>query len=461
MKYFVFALLIAFAAGAKAQNYTTPVTGLAYPVAFAFTPDGRIFVTEKEGRIKVFAIDGTAMGTLYNLSDSTDTYGELGLLGIEVDPSFSLNHYVYVYYIHRYPALDTLNTTNRHIRVVRFTENNNVGSNPTILLDIAPGNMAANHVGGNLHFSPTDLNNIYISIGEITVQANAQTLTNPFGKILRIGKDGSIPIDNPFYDDGDVAVGVDDRIWTYGHRNPFDFCFSPGGILYSTENGANAFDELNMIISGNNYGWPGCEGNYEQNSTVNPCNNSNFVGPMETWAAPVPALTGVMWYSNSLFPDLNNHLLVSDFNNGYLYNLTLGNAPLFDTVLTRTVILDLPSLTTLREGPDGFIYALSGVSGTNGVIYKISSPTGMQENAVIRTIKVYPNPANDMLLVDLKGMPAHTTEIYNNIGGMVMSHAVNGKELAEIDIATLPVGSYFVRILGKEGVIGTVKFIRE
>lgn len=368
----VFAV-VAFAGSLKAQyTTTTPITGLSNPVAFTFTPDGRILVTLKAGLIKIFNADGSAIGDFYSLTDSTFNDFERGLLGIDVDPNFATNHYVYAYYVHRYPNTNTYNTSQK-LRVVRFTEVNNVGTNPTIIFSHTPGYaLAGNHVGGNVHFRPSEPDKIYFTIGDLAVTSNGQLNDRPYGKFIRINTDGSIPTDNPFYDDGNPAVGNDDRIWTTGHRNPFDFCFSPvNDSLYSTENGLNTWDEMNIITQGKNYGWGTCEGYYLYGSTTNLCNNPAFTNPIQSWAAPLPAVTGIVHYTGCLMPEFKEHILVADNDNGYIYNLTMGNAPAYDTVLSRVQAFDVSGLTTLRQGPDGYLYALNGGYAPQGKLYKI------------------------------------------------------------------------------------------
>jgi glucose/arabinose dehydrogenase len=140
-------------------------------------------------------------------------------LGVELDPDFANNNYVYVFYNHTNFGAD-------RIRVFRFTETNGIGSNPTLIFEVSDNFSAGNHTGGNIHFRPSDPNHLYISIGDRAVTANAQDLTKWAGKMLRVHKSGSIPTDNPFYDDGNPATGNDDRIWSYGLRNTFDFTFS-------------------------------------------------------------------------------------------------------------------------------------------------------------------------------------------------------------------------------------------
>jgi hypothetical protein len=382
------------------QTYTTTniCTGNSMPVAFDFSGDGRIFMTLKgDGNIpaspgtaviKTYTNAGTFLATFYDLSDSVNSDFERGLLGITVDPDFATNHYVYCYYVH------ILNGSER-LRIARFTEAANVGTNPQIIfdLDITSYAIPGNHVGGNVHFRPSDPNHIYFTIGDLahnqTSAGNyAQMLNLPFGKTLRIGKDPisvgnptynvhsvggfgcNVPLDNPFYDDGNPSTGNCDIIWSYGHRNPFDFCFSPvSDSMYSSENGLNTWDEVNMIHRGGNYGWNTCEGFFLNTSTTSPCTLG--ILPMEDWSNP-PALTGILYYSSQVMPEFDNHLLVADNDYARIYDLTLGNAPAYDTMLNRVTWQDLSGgLTTLKQGPEGCIYAMKGGYTTTGLIYKI------------------------------------------------------------------------------------------
>ncbi len=457
------AMAILLTLGIKAQTYTsTPtVSGLSYPVAFAFTPDGRYLVTEKGGVIKIFNANGSLIGNFYNLTDSTFNNFERGLLGIEVDPDFNNNHYVYAYYNHRYPNNNS-NNSQQKLRVVRFTENNNLGTNPTIILNLQPGYaIAGNHVGGNLHFRPSEPDKLYITIGELAVTSNAQLLTNPYGKFLRINKDGSIPTDNPFYDDGNPAAGNDDRIWSYGHRNPFDFCFSPiNDSLYSSENGQNVWDEMNIVTKGKNYGWVTCEGDYLFNSSTNPCNIPNLVNPIETWGAPLPAVTGVMHYNGCLMPELQNHVLVADNDNGYIYNVELGNAPAYDVVLSRTLLLDVTDhLTTIRQGPDGYIYALQGGYVPSGSIFKIgpTNPPG-EVTAVVDNII----PENEGCVgqpISLLALPDNDAQWYEFT--LIGENSTYGA-MADVQFNSITVnesGNYDLRLVVSNGCQNDTAFI--
>ncbi len=468
-------LLLTFLMPARflhSQIYTTTtvITGLDYPVAFDFLPDNRIILTQKGGtsgmatdaRIRIYNANFTYIGVFYDLTDSCYSDFERGLLGIAVDPDFTNNHYIYCYYIHLF-------NNSQRIRIVRFTEANNVGTNPQIVfdLDITSYNIAGNHVAGNIHFRPSDPNHLYFTIGDLAYQQTnatlnyANKLTKPFGKVLRIGKDPitvgmptydvhsiggfgcNVPTDNPYYDDGNPLTGNCDIIWSYGHRNPFDFCFSPvNDSMYVAENGLNAWDEVNIIHRGGNYGWATCEGDYMNSSNTVLCNLPGSILPIQEWGAPVPALTGILYYTGPTMPEFDNHLLVADNNYARIYDLTLGHSPAYDTVLTRTQWQDLPNgLTTLKQGTDGCVYAMTGGYVTNGNIKRICPQglgTGNYVNPYFSLQQSEPNPftTSTVLKYSMKQNAPVRIAIYD----------MEGKEIAVLSDGTQTAGDHTVEI---------------
>lgn len=445
---------------------TSVVSGLLYPSDFDWLPDGRYIVTQKGGTatnatsalIRIFQANGTLIGTFYNLSDSVASNGELGLHGIAVDPDFNNNHYIYAYYTARSKAM----------RVVRFKEAANVGTNPTIIFN-EYYTSAMYHVGGIIRISPKQPTKLFIQTGELAYeQANptknfANKLDNPFGKILRINTDGTIPKDNPFYDDGNPQTGNDDRIWSYGHRNGFGMCFNPvTDSLYASENGWNAWDEFNIIHKGKNYGWATCEGNHKNSSTSQLCNEPSFVSPMTTWGTPLPAITGCLFYSGNLMPEFNNHILVADNDYGILYDLTLGNPPAYDVVTNKKNFADIISgsdgngLTSIRQGADGCIYAMKGGYTTTGQIYKICpKSTGINpgNDQVSELGQNYPNPASGKTQIDYNiATSAVVTISLHDVTGRVIRTLINepvqaGTHTLQVgELSALPNGSYFYRM---------------
>ncbi|HEU4717354.1 MAG TPA: PQQ-dependent sugar dehydrogenase [Bacteroidia bacterium] len=466
----------------RSQTYITDtlMTGLYAPVAFDFTPDGRIFLTQKGGsgspayqaQVKVYTLAGNYLGIFYDLTDSTDADFERGLIGIAVDPDYTVNHYVYVYYVHNY-------TGDEHIRIARFTDSLNTGTHPTIIFDIdVADNLPGNHFGGNLHFRPTEPDKIYFSIGDLglnqtdTALNYAHMLTNPFGKTLRINKDGTIPADNPYYDDGNIYTGNCDIIWSYGHRNAFDFCFSPvSDTFYCSENGLITWDEVNVIHRGRNYGWNECEGDYVNSSTTQLCDDTTSVLPIETWGAPLGGLTGILYYTGPVMPEFDDHLLVADNDYGNIFDLALGNAPAYDSVTSRTLWMDLTStggLTTIKEGPEGCVYAMYGGYTANGAIYRVcpswmsvNDPSGGNMDA-----RIYPNPSAGAATLSYRlAQPGDVKitlcDIFGKEIAVLADESENdGTHSLTIDAQQLhlPAGTYIVRI-DENGFRQTLKLV--
>lgn len=437
----------------------TPVTNLYRPVDFAFMPNGNVIVTHKESSVRIYTMSNNMVSIFWTFTDSLNYNFERGVEGVCLDPNFATNHYVYVYYVHSVPPNTS---TNQRIRIVRFTENSNLGTAPFLVYDqptptspVPPGN----HFGGILRFKPSDVNRIYFVTGEIANSSNAQLLTNPYGKVLRINKDGTIPTDNPFYDDGNPNTGNDDRIWSYGLRNSFGFCFSPiNDSLYETENGANTFDEVNFIRKGKNYGWPNCEGYC---SPYNP----NYKQPMHVWGSPLPALTGGLIYNSSVMPQFNNHFLVADNNYGRIYDCVLGNTPFYDTITARTQIFDVNPLTTLLQGTDGFIYAMNGGYQNAGLIYRIrpdnSGITNGQSPVTFVLHQNYPNPFNPGTTINysLNRQADISIRVYDALGNEIQTLLKGTKDSGEYSIdwnaSNYPSGVYFYKLTVNENTSNT------
>ena len=248
-------LLIIFVLSFTANAATLPagfaetsISGLTSPTAMALAPDGRIFVCQQNGNLRVIK-NGALLAAPF-LTVSVNSSGERGLLGIAFDPNFAANNFIYVYY--------TTSAAPIHNRISRFTGNGDVAvaGSEIILLDLNNLSAASNHNGGAMHFGPDG--KLYIGVGENANSSNAQTLTNLLGKMLRLNSDGTIPTDNPFFTQ---ATGNNRAIWALGLRNPFTFNFQPGtGRLHINDVGLSAWEEINLGVAGSNYGWPTCEG---------------------------------------------------------------------------------------------------------------------------------------------------------------------------------------------------------
>ena len=224
------------------------VTALTNATAFAQAPDGRLFVAEQGGTLRVVK-NGALLATPF-VSIAVDSNGERGLIGVALSPTFANDGFVYVY--------STRTTGGAHNRISRFTAAGDVAAagSETTLVDLPLLSAATNHNGGGMHFGADG--KLYLGVGENANPPASQDLSSVFGKLLRFNADGSIPTDNPFYA---TQTGIARAIWAYGLRNPFTFAFQPGtGKLHINDVGQSTWEEIDVGAAGANYGWPNSEG---------------------------------------------------------------------------------------------------------------------------------------------------------------------------------------------------------
>ena len=207
---------------------------LNVPWAIDISNDGKIYFTERPGSIRVIENGKLNPQPLITFGAPFISQGEGGLMGIALDPNFSQNHYLYV--MHSYQEGNKI-----YNRVVRLIEKNNKASIDRIIIDNIPGSQF--HNGGRIKIGPDK--KLYITTGDAQNQQLAQDLSSLAGKILRIELDGSIPSDNPF---------PNSPVYSLGHRNPQGLAWNSKNILYSSEHGQTAHDEINIIQPGANYG---------------------------------------------------------------------------------------------------------------------------------------------------------------------------------------------------------------
>ena len=227
------------------------ITGLSRATALAQAPDGRLFIAEQGGAVRVFRAGELQPQPFVQLA--VDASGERGLIGITLHPDFPATPFVFVHYT--VPAGAAGAT---HNRISRFTAQGDqaMTSSESVLVELPPLSTATNHNGGALHFG-TD-GKLYVGVGENADPGKSQDLSSPLGKLLRLNSDGSIPEDNPFFAN---QQGLARAVWVYGLRNPFSFAVDPAsGRLYINDAGANTWEEINAARAGANFGWPGSEG---------------------------------------------------------------------------------------------------------------------------------------------------------------------------------------------------------
>jgi glucose/arabinose dehydrogenase len=337
------------------------------PTAMAFAPDGRLFVCLQGGQLRVIK-NGALLATPF-VSLTVDSTGERGLLGIAFDPNFSANQFIYLYY--------TVSTAPIHNRISRFTANGDVAAagSEMPVLDLENLSSATNHNGGAIHFGPDG--KLYVGVGENANAANAQTLSNRLGKLLRINTDGSLPSDNPFFS---TATGANRAIWALGLRNPYTFAFQPGsGRMFINDVGQNAWEEINDGIAGSNYGWNICEGACATpNANLrNPLFQYGHGGDVNTTGC---AIVGGAFYNppvNQFPASYLGKYFFADLCSGWIRIMDPSNntASAFATGLSTPV--------DLQVGPDGSLYYLT--RGNGGQVWKISAIASQPLNISVRS----------------------------------------------------------------------------
>jgi glucose/arabinose dehydrogenase len=273
------------------------VTGLSGATAIAQTPDGRMFVTQQSGELRVVTAGGSLVSTPATTL-AVDSSGERGLLGVAVHPSFASNGYIYLYY--------TTPDSGTHNRISRFTlinpTSNTVSAGSELVIADLPALSASatNHNGGALHFG-TD-GKLYVGVGDNATGANAQSLATRLGKMLRYNDDGTIPGDNPFMA---TTTGDNQAIWAMGLRNPFTFAVQPGtGTIYIDDVGQSTWEEIDLGTAGANYGWPGSEGPDDLTSGLTgPLFTYNHNAASPPGSGPGGFFTGIAIIGGAFYPD--------------------------------------------------------------------------------------------------------------------------------------------------------------
>jgi hypothetical protein len=249
-------------------------SGLSGATAMAVSPDGRIFICEQEGSLRVVKDAEFLPRPFVRLK--VDSQWERGLIGVTLDPGFQANGLVYVCYVAPEPTV--------HHRISRFLTRGDaaVEGSEEVLFEgddqaTLGGEVPAGHQGGALHFGRDG--KLYATIGDQTAGAPSQKLDSLLGKVLRLNADGSIPADNPFHD---TAAGKYRAIWALGCRNPFTFAIQPGSGRMFLNDVGGAREEINEGKAGANFGWPIVEHGER--------GGESFTGPIHSY--PVSSITG-------------------------------------------------------------------------------------------------------------------------------------------------------------------------
>ncbi|KGX83519.1 PQQ-dependent sugar dehydrogenase [Pontibacillus marinus] len=244
---------------ATVQDTEGIATNLKVPWDIIQTGEG-FFISQRGGTIIKVRANGEKTEMPLQLERDVVHRGEGGLLGFVLHPNYAQNQNAYVYHTYEEQG-------RRQNRVVLLKQVNQSWEEQKVLLEGIPGSNI--HNGGRLEIGPDQ--KLYVSTGDAAQESNAQDLNSLSGKILRMNLDGSIPSDNPFNNS---------YIYSYGHRNPQGMTWSEDGTMYAAEHGSRAYDEINLIKPGANYGWPVIRGNEQKEGMETPL----FHSGENTWA---------------------------------------------------------------------------------------------------------------------------------------------------------------------------------
>ena len=337
----------------------TPIAaGLAEPTSMAFAPDGRLFVAQQTGQLRVIKNDALLAAPFVSLT--VDARGERGLLGVAFDPNFATNKFVYVYY-----TVPGNNGTPAHNRVSRFTANGDKAATNSqqVIFELPTLSSATNHNGGAIAFGPDG--KLYVAVGDNLNRQNAPNRASLFGKILRINANGTIPTDNPFFN---TTTGQNKAIWATGLRNPFNFAFDnvrPKGNMFLNDVGQASFEEINAGVAGSNYGWPATEG---------PTARRKFRAPIHAYGhgdGPTTgdAIVGAAFYTPAArtFPkNYKGDYFFADLTSGWIRRLDPT------TLQTANFVSGISVPVALAVKSNGALYyAARGFGDTTGVVRRI------------------------------------------------------------------------------------------
>lgn len=312
----------------------TVAANLEVPWAIAFAPDGRIFVTERPGRVRVIEQGKLRPEPVATLHD-VESVVESGLMDLTLHPQFASNHYLYLAYAYRGDG--------QRVRVARFRETAGALVDPQVIIENIPA--ARSHAGTRARFGPDG--KLYITTGDAIERELAQRLDSLAGKTLRLDDDGGIPPDNPFVGQPNARP----EIWSYGHRNAQGLAWQSGSdAQFQTEHGPSSFDgprggdEVNIVERGQNYGWPVIHHAQTKEGMIAPL--------LEYTPAVAPA--SALFYRGAAFPQFRGDFFFGNLRGERLIRVRLDGRRVVD----QEPLLQgqYGRIREVAEGPDGAIY---------------------------------------------------------------------------------------------------------
>ena len=375
-------ILIAFCAlfvvvtTTRAQPTAAPVKaitvaqGLENPWAMAFLPEGRFLVTERPGRLRVVEADGRLNPPVAGVPAVAAT-GQGGLLDVVLDSGFAANRTVYVCYAE--PAGDGTSGNSTALARARLSDDRTRLEDVRVIFSQRP------KVASRLHFGCRIVEamkggrpdgTLFLALGErFSRMQDAQTLDNHHGKVVRVGKDGRVPPDNPFVG----RPGALPEIWSYGHRNPQGATLGPDGRLWMHEHGPQGGDEINRPEPGLNYGWPVITFGEQYGGGPIGAGITAKAGmeqPLHHWT-PSIAPSGMAFLTSDRYgPAWRGSLFVGSLKFQFLNRVELSGTRV---VGEERLLSDLGErIRDVRQGPDGYLYVLT--DNAKGRLLRLAPP---------------------------------------------------------------------------------------
>lgn len=327
---------------------------LDVPWALAFLPDCGFLVSEREGQLLHFGPAGTK--TEMEGVPDVRVDGQGGLLDVAVAKDFRKSRDVMISYSKRQGR-----GAGTALTIAELSPDSAQLVNPVEIFEMAPGSSGGRHFGSRITEGPDGT--IYLTVGERGDSRSAQDLSNHNGSVVRVNRDGSVPVDNPFVG----RIGVQPEIWSYGHRNPQGAAFDAEGRLWINEHGARGGDEINLVRRGLNYGWPVISyGVHYSGRKIGEGTAKEGMEQPEFHWDPSIAPSGMAIYSGTLWPEWKGHFLIGSLKLDFISRVDPEGG--FREV-ERIKLPETKRVRDVREAPDGTIWFLSEDRGS---VYRIA-----------------------------------------------------------------------------------------
>ena len=352
-KYFLLFLLSSssFACGqnrsdtsSKSHSYEIVVGDLNNPWGFVFLPDNSLLITEKSGDLIHFK---NGKKTKINGLPEIKVLGQGGLMDIELHPNYATNGWLYISYA---SSEGGGGGSGANTAIMRCKLKNNSLVEKQVLYKASPNSRKGQHFGSRIEFDKNGY--LFFSIGDRDNRdVNPQNINRDGGKIYRLHDDGKIPVSNPFVKDKNAKKAI----YSYGHRNPQGMILHPNsGELWIHEHGPRGGDEINIVKSGKNYGWPVISYgiNYSGTKFTDKTKAPGMEQPIHYWD-PSIAPSGMAFITSDIYPNWKGNLLVGSLKFQYLNRCVISN----NKVVEEEKLIDgLGRVRSVKQGPDGYIY---------------------------------------------------------------------------------------------------------